>query len=301
MGKILVVGSINQDITLHMEKLPMPGETVIASDLKSSLGGKGANQAVAAARMGADVSFIGAIGKEKSADEVIDILTEDRIDVSGIERLDTNTGTAYISIDGTAENNIIVYPGANFAITKEHLHKNIHLFKSAKYCLLQLEIPMDIIKETILLCEKHEVKVVLNPAPYNADFDNKLLSSIDFFVPNETEFLQTINADASEKHDLEYFKTKGNEFVDKYGLTLIITLGSQGALVINEETKLIPAHVTIPVDTTAAGDSFIGSFLAALSSGQSKYEALDFGAKVASKTISRYGAISAIPYKEEIE
>ena len=301
MGKILVVGSINQDITLHMDKLPMPGETVIASKIKTSLGGKGANQAVAASRMGADVAFIGAIGQETSADEIIKTLLEDHIDVSGIERTETKTGSAYISIDDTAENNIIVYPGANFAITKEHLYKNENLFKEADYCLLQFEIPMDIIKETIMLCKKHEVKVLLNPAPFNAGFDKELLSEVDFFIPNETEFLQINGDDLSGDYDLDYFKRKGNEFVAKYDLTLIITLGSQGALVINKESKLIPAFPTVPVDTTAAGDSFIGSFLAALSSGQDKYHALEFGAKVASKTISRYGAISAIPYKDEIE
>ena len=128
MKKILVVGSINQDITLHMDKLPIPGETVIASDLKSSLGGKGANQAIAASRMGADVAFIGAIGQEKGADSIIDIFSNDNVLTKGIQRLKENTGTAYISIDKQAENNIIVYPGANFALTKEHLHLNKDLF-----------------------------------------------------------------------------------------------------------------------------------------------------------------------------
>lgn len=301
MGKILVIGSINQDITVHMEKLPMPGETVIASQLKSSLGGKGANQAVTAARMGAEVAFIGAIGKEKSADEILDVLNKDKIDTHGIERLDTPTGSAYISIDETAENNIIVYPGANFKITKEQLLKHEALFQEADYCLLQFEIPMDIIEETINLCKKHKVKVVLNPAPFNTDFEPKLLEDVDFFIPNETEFLQIVGADLNQVYDLEYFKAKGQEFVEEYDLTLIITLGSQGALVIKDEWTLVPAYKTKAVDTTAAGDSFIGSFLAALSTGKNEFEALDFAAKVASKTISRYGAISAIPYKKEIK
>lgn len=301
MQNILVVGSINQDVTLHMNKLPVAGETVIASDLKTSLGGKGANQAVAASRMGANVAFIGAIGSEKGADTIIDIFTKDKIDVAGIDRVEVNTGTAYISIDTHAENNIIVYPGANFEITKDHLHKNKELFKKADYCLLQLEIPMDMIKETIALCKEYDVKIILNPAPYNKEVDDEILSSIDYYIPNETEFIQTIEDDVLGLRDLDWFKAKGEEFVSKYNLTLIITLGSQGALVIDDQTQLIPAHKTIPVDTTAAGDSFIGGFLAALASGQNKYDALDFGARVASVTISRYGAISAIPYKEEIK
>lgn len=301
MAKILVVGSINQDITLHMEKLALPGETVIATELMSSLGGKGANQAVAASRMGADVAFIGAIGKEKGADSIIDILTADNIDVSGIQRVDTTTGTAYISIDKDAENNIIVFPGANFAIEKSHLQENIHLFEDADYCLIQLEVPIDIIKETIRLAKASNVKILLNPAPYNKGLDDEILSNVDYFIPNETEFIQTINEDLSVKYDLDWFEAKGKEFVSKYDLTLIITLGSQGALVIRDETKLIPAHKTKAIDTTAAGDSFIGGFLSALASGQSEYEALDFGARVASITISRYGAISAIPYKHEVK
>lgn len=301
MQNILVVGSINQDVTLHMNKLPVAGETVIASDLKTSLGGKGANQAVAASRMGANVAFIGAIGSEKGADTIIDIFTKDKIDVAGIDRVEVNTGTAYISIDSHAENNIIVYPGANFEITKDHLHKNKELFKKADYCLLQLEIPMDMIKETIALCKEYGVKIILNPAPYNKEVDDEILSSIDYYIPNETEFIQTIEDDVLGIRDLDWFKAKGEEFVSKYNLTLIITLGSQGALVIDDQTQLIPSHKTVPVDTTAAGDSFIGGFLAALASGQNKYDALDFGARVASVTISRYGAISAIPYKEEIK
>lgn len=300
MKKILVVGSINQDITLHMDKLPIPGETVIASDLKSSLGGKGANQAIAASRMGADVAFIGAIGKEKGADSIIDIFSNDNVLTKGIQRLKENTGTAYISIDKQAENNIIVYPGANFALTKEHLHLNKDLFEAADYCLIQLEIPIDIIKETIALSKEHNCKILLNPAPYNIGVDDYILSNIDYYIPNETEFLQTIQEDLNGNYDIEWFKEKGIQFANKYNLTLIITLGSQGALVIDDQCKLIPAHKTVPVDTTAAGDSFIGGFLAALANGVSQYDALDFGARVASLTISRYGAISAIPYKEEI-
>lgn len=302
MKNILVVGSINNDITLHMENLPLPGETVIAHDLKTSLGGKGANQAVAAARMGAPVHFIGAIGNDLGSQTIIEQLNSDHINTTGIDRVDINTGTAYISIDSHAENNIIVYPGANFAITKEHLEANTELFEKSDYCLLQLEIPLDIIKETIRLCKEHDVKVILNPAPYHDGIDEEMLKNVDYYIPNEIEFLATLKLDTTQSHPLGWIEVKALEFVKKHNLILIVTLGGRGALLVQEEqATLIPAQKMVPIDTTAAGDSFIGGFLAALSQGQDIVESLKLGSRVAAITISRYGAISAIPYKEELK
>lgn len=302
MKNILVVGSINNDITLHMENLPLPGETVIAHDLKTSLGGKGANQAVAAARMGAPVHFIGAIGNDLGSQTIIEQLNSDHINTTGIDRVDINTGTAYISIDSHAENNIIVYPGANFAIIKEHLEANTELFEKSDYCLLQLEIPLDIIKETIRLCKEHDVKVILNPAPYHDGIDEEMLKNVDYYIPNEIEFLATLKLDTTQSHPLGWIEVKALEFVKKHNLILIVTLGGRGALLVQEEqATLIPAQKMVPIDTTAAGDSFIGGFLAALSQGQDIVESLKLGSRVAAITISRYGAISAIPYKEELK
>lgn len=302
MKKILVVGSINQDITLQMKNLPLPGETLIAKDLKTSLGGKGANQAVAAGRMGADVSFLGAIGTDKGSDSIIDILVNDNINTKGIARLDVNTGSAYIFIDDTAENSIIVYPGANFEFTKQHLIDNVDLFEECDYCLLQLEVPMDIIRETIKLCKEYGVKVILNPAPYNDDVDDEILKNIDYYIPNELEFLDTIKEDTGVEHDLDWIEEKGKDFALAYDLTLVITLGGRGAMLFEDnQATLIPVQKTTPVDTTAAGDSFIGGFLAALSTGQELKDSLVYGSKVAAITISRYGAISAIPHQEEIK
>ncbi len=301
MKKILVVGSINQDVTLQMKNLPSPGETVIAQTLKTSLGGKGANQAVAASRMGGDVSFLGAIGSDKGSDYIIQQLKDDQINTDGIARLIESTGSAYISIDENAENNIVVYPGANFSIKSEHLYNNEQLFIESDYCLLQLEIPIEVIKETLKICHKHGVKVILNPAPYNDLIDSEIFNSVDYYIPNEIEFLDTIGASTDKSYDLDWIKIKAKEFSEDYDLTLIITLGSRGALLVEEgNTTLIPVHKTTPVDTTAAGDTFIGAFLADLSKGETLYDSLVFGSKVASVTISRYGAISAIPYRKEI-
>lgn len=300
MKKILVVGSINKDITLHMRNLPLPGETVIANDLKSSLGGKGCNQAVAAARMGGEVSFIGAV--DKVSDDIIAALDEDKINTKGIAKLDVNTGTAYISIDESAENNIIVYPGANFAFDKELLLSNEDLFIESDYCLMQMEVPLPIIYETIELCKKHNVQVIINPAPFNQDFDEAILKDVDYYVPNMLEFISTVKGDLTQEYPLTWFEEAGLEFAKKHGLTLVITLGSQGAMLIENDTvTLVPAVKTKAVDTTAAGDSFIGGFLASLSKGASVVDSLAFGAKVASITISRHGATSAIPSLAEVK
>lgn len=302
MKKILVIGSINEDITLLVDKIPIKGETVIASQRSNSLGGKGANQAVASARMGGDVSFIGAIGNDDSADKIISLLESDNINTQGIKKTEVDTGIAYITIDKAGENSIVVHPGANFAITKEQIHENINLFKEADYCLLQLEIPISIIKEILVVCKNNDVAVLLNPAPFSERIDDFILKNIDFYIPNETEFLHTIGANLDHKYELSYFKQKGLEFSDKYNLTLIITLGSRGALLIKDNTtSLIPAQKVSPVDTTAAGDSFIGSFLSALSEGTSIKKAMNFASKVAALTISRKGAVSAIPYRSEIK
>lgn len=302
MKKILVIGSINQDITLQMEKLPLPGETVMANSIQTSIGGKGANQAVAASRMGAHVSFIGAVGTGESSDKIVKSLKEDGINCEGILNTEENTGTAYISLDKDAENNIIVYPGANYAITKELLYNNIHLFEESDYCLLQLEIPMDIIVEAIKICNENNVEVVLNPAPYHDEINEDILNNISYYIPNEVEFLSTIGINSKENHDLEWFEKEGLKFADKYQLNLVITLGSRGSMLIQDsKVEYINAQKVNAVDTTAAGDSFIGGFLAALSQGNEIVDSLNFGSKVAGLTVSRYGAISAIPYIDEIK
>ncbi len=302
MSKIIVVGSINQDITLFMENIPVAGETVIANDLSTSLGGKGANQAVTIARMGGDISFVGAVGNDKASEEIIKKLEEENINIIGIMRSELNTGSAYISIDEKGNNSIIVYPGANFAITTEHLYKNIQLFKEAEYCLLQLEIPMMIIKKVIKICQENNVKVFLNPAPYNKEIDNYILENIDFYIPNESEFLHTIGYDVNLEYDLNFYKEKGLEFSNKYSLDLIITLGSRGSMLITDnEITIIPAKDVIPIDTTAAGDSFIGGFLAGLSKENEMKKSLEFATNVAALTITRVGAISALPYLNELK
>lgn len=298
--KILVVGSINEDITLYTKNIPKAGETILANAINMSLGGKGANQAVSASRSGGNVSMIGAINADSS--KIITQLQADNINTDGIILSDDSTGRAHITIDEAGENNIIVYPGANFAIRKSNIDELEEIIKSSDVCLLQMEVPYEINLYVAQKCNEHNVKVILNPAPYNDNIDENLLSLVDYYIPNETEFIQTIN----ENNNLSLAEIKDHAlaFANKYDMVLIVTLGSEGSIVVSDNNLVhIPAYNVDVVDTTAAGDSFIGTFATCMTNNLSIEDSIKHASKFASITIQSKGAIDSIPkinYKELI-
>ncbi|QIK69635.1 ribokinase [Erysipelothrix sp. HDW6C] len=302
MSKIVVIGSINEDTSLRVHHFPTEGETIIADAVSINNGGKGANQAVAAARLGGSVAMIGAVGIDGSGRRMIADFQGEGIDTQGIIQKQDQTGFAIINVDQQGHNNIVVYPGANHAISKEDIDAHRHLIKDADYCLIQFEIPMAVIEYAIMVCREYEVKVVLNPAPYSSSFNPQVLKDVAYFVPNEHEFASSIgsNIDFNTVDEFE-LKKVAESFVTEYQCNLIVTLGVRGSLLATP-TKfvVVDAIQTQAVDTTAAGDTYIGALTSQLSQSIDIDEAMKYASKAAALTVSKMGAQTSIPYKKDL-
>lgn len=296
MKKILVVGSINMDLSIAVDSVPKIGETVLGSDFATVPGGKGANQAVAVAKLGGDVTFFGAVGNDVYADRLLDTLKEYGIAFKGEILPDVTSGVAVITVSG-GDNMIILHGGANQAITPEMIRENETLFEEADMVLMQLEIPLDAVKEATLLARKHGAAVVLNPAP-SKHIPEDILKNVDMIVPNEHEAEDITGISVTDEESA----AKAINKLKETGIgQVIITLGAKGCAYNNGETiKFYPAQKVKAVDTTAAGDTFIGAVLNVLAKDGTLDEAVDYATKAAAITVTRRGAAVSIPYADEI-
>lgn len=300
MNTIAVVGSINLDTTIRTENFPKPGETIHSKEVFTNGGGKGANQAIAAARNGAQVNFIGAVGNDDGGKALVDLLEQDGINTSGIDHLDNaRTGSAYVTVDDNGENSIVIYGGANQEVTNEHILGNHQLISTSDYVIAQLETNLSSIKKSFEIAKKESVLTILNPAPAQESLPEKIVQATDILVPNEIE-LETISGiKITEEEDL----LAAAEKIHKLGVkVLIVTLGSKGCFysISGEKNGFVPAFKVQAVDTTAAGDTFIGAFASKLAHDLNNIEeAIKYGNKAASLTVQRYGAQPSIPYDTE--
>lgn len=298
MSKLIVVGSSNVDLTAMVSSLPKPGETIGGATLIQANGGKGANQAVSAARLGGDVVFITCVGDDAHGHMLAEQFGLDGIDTS-LMKFTSNvaTGVALIYVDQSGENCIAVAPGANNELLPADIEDARPYFEKADYLLLQLEIPMDTVEKAVNLAVECGVKVVLNPAPMFPLTDD-VLSKLWLITPNETEAEKLTGIrinnekDASAAADILFSKGVQN---------VIVTLGSAGSYVCTRESKtLVPARKVKAVDTTAAGDVFNGALVAALSEGKSLLDAAGFASLAASISVTRQGAQTSVPFREEM-
>lgn len=296
---ILVLGSTNTDMTIKSARLPVPGETIIGKGFMMTPGGKGANQAVAAARLGGKVTFITKTGNDLFGSQSVELFRDENINTDYIMSDPENpSGVALISVDSFGENCIIVEPGANGNLKPEDIYKAKSVIASADILLVQLEIPIDTVTEAIKIAASNGVKVILNPAP--AQFlPDDLLRNVSIIIPNrsEAEIISGIKVtdwkSARKAADIIY--SKGVE-------TVIITLSANGALLKTSSATLeIYAPKVDAVDTTAAGDTFCGALAVALSEGEDIVDAVKFANTCASVTITKMGAQISIPYRAEIE
>ncbi|MDF7682105.1 ribokinase [Lactobacillus sp. ESL0679] len=301
MNKVTVIGSINLDTNLRVERMVKPGETIHAKEHYSAAGGKGANQAVAAARSGCTTSFIGAVGDDAPGTEMLDLLKQEGIDVSGIATIkDESTGQAFISVDDEGQNSITIYAGANYAFNADAIAQKSALITDSDFVIAQFETPIGATIKGFEIARAHGVKTILNPAPAMAKIPVELLQLTDMIAPNETEAatitgVQVVD-EASARQAAGKLHDLGVEAV-------IITIGSKGAFYdFNGQSELVPAFKVKAVDTTAAGDTFIGAMSSLLKPDFSNLrEAIIFANKASSLTVQRYGAQPSIPYKKEID
>ena len=292
---VLVIGSIIVDNTLYVKKIPKAGETLIAQSLLRSLGGKGANQAIATRLSGAEVYFIGCVGDDSEGTLYKNHLEDHKIPSASIITSDLRpTGSAFISVDEGGENSIVVNPGANHALTPEHLDKHINLFKESKIVLLQLEVPMETIKHACRLARANGLRILINPSPWNPAFNTEEFPC-DVLILNEIEAAQ-ISGTSNMTKSLESFK--------KFGLDMVvITQGSEPTLFMSQSgeiMELMPPCVKA-TDTVGAGDAFTGALAASLLEGKTFSESIQLANTAGAISVTKAGAQGATPTRKEIE
>ena len=296
-GKILVIGSTNTDMTAFCGKMPAPGETVMGNDFVMGPGGKGANQAVAAKRLGGDVRFICKVGEDIFGENTIRHFNEEGLDTSGVMISKKPSGVALITVDESAENCIVVAPGANNDYTVDDIRRCEGTIQDCDILLMQLEIPVPAVVEAARIAYEAGKKVVLNPAPA-LDLPEEIFRYLTLFIPNESE-LAKYSGVAVE--DAESAKSAAKVLMDKGVGNIIVTMGSKGSLICDgENAAFVKAHKVEAVDTTGAGDCYCGALCVALSEGASLIEAAEFATKASAIAVQRPGAQNAMPYRKEI-
>lgn len=298
---IVVIGSSNTDMVIRSKRMPRPGETVLGGDFMMNQGGKGANQAVAAAKLGGRTVFVGKVGNDIFGKQTIEMLKKLDIDVSclGVSEKDPS-GVALINVDYSGENSIAVASGANADLMPADIDKAEEAIKSAALVIMQLESPIETVTYAAKLAKKHGVTVILNPAPAPAEpLPAELMANVDILIPNETEAEIISGIDITDTES----ELRAIRKIHSMGVRIVIfTLGSEGALVCeNGECDKIPSVKVKAVDTTAAGDTFCGALSVALSEGADIKEAVRFACKAAAITVTRPGAQQSIPTRDELD
>ncbi|KRM95585.1 ribokinase [Liquorilactobacillus aquaticus DSM 21051] len=297
---VVILGSINVDIILKLTRLPKPGETMKIQGLETAGGGKGANQAIAAARSNANVHFIGRVGDDQYGKMMCELMQKNGIDIEHIKAdKDNPTGQAYILLQDSGENSILVNSGANASIQEEDVENARHLIESADVVVAQFEVPINRIIEAFKIAQAAGVSTILNPAPATKVSD-KLLELTDLITPNEVEaeMLTGIHVDS-----LKAQRKSANKLQSKGARNVILTLGSEGAYYLTEDNQeeAVSALKVKAIDTTGAGDTFIGCLAAKLSPNFDNIaQAVHYANKASSLTVQKIGAIPSIPAEKEV-
>jgi len=298
-AKVVVVGSLNMDLVTRASRLPRAGETLIGQTFSTVPGGKGANQAVASARLGADVSMIGCVGTDAYGTQLREALRVEGIDCKAVSTVDGSSGVALIVVDDSSQNAIVIVAGSNGELTPASLQAFDSVLQAADVIVCQLEVPMNTVGYALKRGRELGKTVILNPAPASAPLPAEWYASIDYLIPNESEAgaLSGVTVDS-----IDSAKAAATQLIQAGAGKVIITLGSQGALFTDGQGF---EHLLAPkvraVDTTAAGDTFVGGFAAALANGKSEAEAIRFGQVAAALSVTRAGAQPSIPTLHDVQ
>ncbi|QZP30327.1 ribokinase [Pseudomonas sp. DR48] len=298
-AKVVVIGSLNMDLVTRAPRLPRGGETLIGESFATVSGGKGANQAVAAARLGAQVSMVGCIGSDAYGQELRGALLAEQIDCQAVSTVEGASGVALIVVDDNSQNAIVIVAGANGALTPQVIDQFDAVLQAADVIICQLEVPDATVGYALKRGRELGKTVILNPAPASRPLPADWYASIDYLIPNESEAsaLSGVPVDS-----LQSAETAASALIALGAGKVIITLGAQGSLFANGTGfEHFPASQVKAVDTTAAGDTFVGGFAAALASGKSEAEAIRFGQVAAALSVTRAGAQPSIPTLSEVQ
>ena len=298
MTKVLVIGSYNVGLTVFGKEIPKIHETIMGDHFDMGPGGKGSNQAIALARLGADVTFLAQIGDDIFGKAAMDLFNKEGIDTSYIKTdSSTHTGAGIIFVNKDKHNCIAVAPGANYNLSAETIDAADELFKKCDYLLIQLETPIPTVYYAIEKAKLNNMKVILNPAPAQK-LDDKHLAMVDIITPNETE--AQVITDIAVIDTQSAFKA-AQVLMDKGVKTVIITLGDHGCVLVNDKCKKhFDAYKVKPVDTTGAGDAFNGGLTCALAEGKTIEQAIDFASKVGAISVTSIGCVPGLPTKDDV-
>lgn len=299
MKNIVVVGSLNLDTVIEVPLMPKAGETLAGTEVSQVPGGKGANQAYAVGKLLGNVKMIGAVGNDTPGKILVNNLKSVGVDVSGISEIEGGTtGQAFITVEDSGENSIIIIAGTNADVTQDLIQNNMDAIQEADIIIMQLEIPLETVEYVKDVAVKYGKTVILDPAPAVAGLPDNFWKGIDYIKPNETELSILVGRPLK---GMEEIREGARSMLKKGVKNVLVTLGSEGCLFVTEGTEeYYPACKVEAVDTTAAGDSFTAAFALALSRGKSCGEAIRFGQKVSSIAVTRKGAQTSIPSPEEV-
>ncbi len=297
---IVVVGSLNMDLVVRLPKIPKPGETLLGGVFNTYPGGKGANQAVAASRLGGHVSMIGCVGDDSFGRELVANLSTEGVDTSHVfVQPNVSSGVALIQVDDQAQNSIAVASGANFRLSSEYVEKAMQAIEKIDVVVMQLETPLETIYTAARVAHQRGAKVILNPAPAQV-LENDLLQLVDYLIPNEYEIATMTGFQIQNITDTDQ---AAQQLLSKGVKNLIVTLGNKGSVIFEGNTNNsvdIPAWKVQAVDTTAAGDCFIGAFAVGLSKEKSVKDAAALASAAAAISVTRLGAQPSLPKIDEV-
>lgn len=295
---ITIIGSMNMDLVVKTDEIPSIGETLLGNELLQIPGGKGANQGVAISKLDNRVLFLGMVGKDSFGDALLESMKQSGVNVQHIERVEDSTGIAVINVDKAGNNNIVVIQGANSKVNKDYLKRHLEAFKESDIVVFQLEIPLDTVKEGLKIAKSYGKITVLNPAPAH-DLDDEMIKNIDILIPNEHEMERLTRIKLTDERSM----LKAAQILLNKGIKkIIITLGSKGVLYVDSQNhKAFPAYKVNVVDTTAAGDSFVGGFVSSYIETGDIEKSIDMGQKTAALSIQKMGAQSSLPTREEVD
>lgn len=293
-GTVVIVGSLNMDLVVRAPRHPQPGETIIGSDFQTFPGGKGANQAVAVARLGGKVRMIGRVGQDAFGDALLATVAHDGVDTTYIRRdPEAPTGVALITLDAAGQNTIVVASGANWRVSAQDVRDAEAAFAGADVLLMQLECPLDAVEAATDLAHRYGLQVVLNPAPA-CPLPASLLARVDYLLPNQPELTLLAGGETDREAAIRAVQAMGVR-------NLVVTLGEEGALLaLGAQREHLPAYKVTVVDTVAAGDAFAGAFALALSEGKSVREAAIWGNAAGAIAVTRPGAQPSMPRRDEL-
>lgn len=299
MGKIVVIGSANTDLVVKTDRMPSPGETVLGGRFMMAGGGKGANQAVAASRLGGEVTFVARVGRDLFGEQALAGYRAERMDVRHVTcDEDAPSGVALICVDRAAENSIVVAPGANERLSPQDVDRAEPEIAAADFVVLQLEIPLPAVVHAAEVAERHGVPVILNPAPA-AVIPDELLRRCYLLTPNRSECAMLTGMPVTDAADVE---RAADALLARGVRHVVVTLGGEGSLVKGPDCcERVEARRVEAVDTTGAGDTFNGALAVALSEGRPLREAVRFATAASSIAVTRMGAQSSVPMREEVD